>query len=54
MTTEVLGNKVITHPYSDYTLNVTWIIAAVLYILAGVLAIFPAAMDLFGGKKKRK
>lgn len=37
---------------TDYGLNATWIIAAILYIAAGVLAILPAAMNLFGGKKK--
>lgn len=36
----------------DYVLNATWIIAAILYIAAGALAILPAAMNLFGGKKK--
>lgn len=38
----------------DYGLNATWIIAAILYIAAGALAILPAAVDLFGKKKKRK
>ena len=52
LTSSGLGATVVTHPYSDYGLNATWIIAAILYIAAGVLAILPAAMDLFGGKKK--
>ena len=36
----------------DFGLNATWIIAAILYIAAGAIAILPAAMDLFGKKKK--
>jgi len=40
--------------YSDYKLNATWIIAAILYIVAGILAILPAAMDFIGGKKKKR
>ena len=40
--------------FSDYKLNATWIIAAILYIVAGALAILPAAMDFIGGKKKKR
>ena len=43
-----------TNAYSNYGLNATWIIAAILYIAAGAIAILPAAMDLFGGKGKKK
>ena len=43
-----------TNLYADYGLNATWIIAAILYIAAGGLAIFPACMDFFGGKKKKR
>ena len=53
VTTSGYGNAAITNPYSDYSLSATWIIAAILYIAAGALAILPAAMDLFGGKKKK-
>ena len=52
LTSTVLGSKVVTTPHSSYGLNATWIIAAILYIAAGALAILPAAMDLFGKKKK--
>lgn len=41
-------------PYKDYQLNATWVITGILYIVAGALAIFPTAMDLIGGKKKKK
>ena len=54
LTSTVLGNKVVTTPHSSYGLNATWIIAGILYIAAGALAILPAAMDLFGGKGKKK
>jgi len=40
--------------YKDYTVTFTWVLSAILLILAGVLAIFPAAMDFIGGKKKKK
>lgn len=40
--------------YKDYALNATWVIAGILYLVAGGLAILPTAMDIFGGKKKRK
>ncbi|MCR5514378.1 MAG: hypothetical protein K6F36_02950 [Bacilli bacterium] len=46
------GGSATTNPYSDHTLTATWIIAAILYIAAGAIAILPAAMDLFGKKKK--
>lgn len=52
LTSTVLGSKVVTTPHSNYGLNATWIIAAILYIAAGAIAILPAAMDLFGKKKK--
>lgn len=42
------------NPYSDYTLNATWVITGILYLVAGGLAIFPTAMDIFGGKGKKK
>ena len=54
VTTSGYGASAITNPYSDHALSATWIIAAILYIAAGALAILPAAMDLFGKKKKRK
>ena len=54
LTSTVLGATVVTKPYADYGLNATWIITAILYIAAGALAILPAAMDLFGGKGKKK
>lgn len=38
----------------DFGLNATWVIAGILYIAAGILAIFPAAMDFIGGKKKKR
>ena len=53
LTSTVLGATVVTKPYADYGLNATWIITAILYIAAGAIAILPAAMDLFGGKKKK-
>ena len=40
--------------YKDYALNATWVIAGILYLVAGGLAIFPTAMDIFGGKGKKK
>ena len=46
------GASATTNPYSDHGLNATWIITGILYIAAGAIAILPAAMDLFGGKKK--
>jgi len=51
VTSSGFGATVVTHPYADYGLNATWIIAAILYIAAGAIAILPAAMDLFGKKK---
>ena len=39
--------------YKDYALNATWVIAGILYLVAGGLAILPTAMDIFGGKKKK-
>ena len=39
--------------YSDYGLNATWIIVAIIYIAAGLLAALPAAVDFLGGKKKK-
>lgn len=40
--------------YKDFALNATWVIAGILYLVAGGLAILPTAMDIFGGKKERK
>ena len=54
LTTTALGVTVVSTPYSSYGLNATWIIAAILYIGAGILAILPAAMDFIGGKKKKR
>ncbi|MBR3266769.1 MAG: hypothetical protein IKI55_01365 [Bacilli bacterium] len=42
-----------SNAFSDYGLNATWIIVAILYIAAGVLAALPAAVDFLGGKKKK-
>lgn len=40
--------------YKDFTLTFTWVLSAILLIVGGVLAIFPAAMDFIGGKKSKK
>ena len=42
-----------SNAFSDYGLNATWIIVAIIYIAAGVLAALPAAIDFRGGKKKK-
>ena len=48
----VNGASEASNPYSDYGLGAGWVIAAILYIVGGILAALPAAIDFLGGKKK--